>query len=288
MGRGDRMKISICNELFQGWPIEKVFDYAARLGYDGVELAPFTLAESVRDVSMAERKRISKAAESAGIEIVGLHWLLVKPGGLSINHPDGEVRKRTQDYLRELINFCGDLGGKVLVHGSPKQRTVQEGWDPSEAWKRAHQTWEVCAKMSERQGILYCLEPLSPADTNFINTADEALRMVQEIGHPNLKIAFDCRSASLSEGAPLPQVLNGVLRNGNLGHVHVNDPNGRGPGFGELQFPPVLRTLIDGGYQGYVSVEVFDFEPDPETIASRSIGYLRGIYEALGHYSQQD
>lgn len=283
MGTGDCMKISICNELFQGWPIERIFDYAAQLGYGGVELAPFTLAESVTDISMAERKRISKAAESAGVEIVGLHWLLVKPEGLSINHPDGEIRKRTQDYLKELIHFCGDLGAKVLVHGSPKQRTVQEGWDPSEAWKRARQTWEICAKTSERQGVFYCLEPLSPADTNFINTVDEALRMVQGIGHPNLKIAFDCRSASASEGAPLPQVLTRVFGSGNLGHVHVNDPNGRGPGFGELELAPVLNTLIDGGYRGYVSVEVFDFEPDPQTIASRSMGYLHGICEALGH-----
>jgi D-psicose/D-tagatose/L-ribulose 3-epimerase len=281
------MKISICNELFRDWPIEKVFEYAARLGYGGVELAPFTLAESVTDISMAERKRISKAAQSVGIEIAGLHWLLVKPEGLSINHPEGEIRKRTQDYLTELIRFCGDLGGKVLVHGSPKQRTVQEGWDPSEAWERARQTLEVCAETSVRHGVLYCLEPLSRAETNFINTADEALRMVREIGHPNLKITFDCRSASLSEGASLPQVLSTVLDSGNLGHVHVNDPNGRGPGFGELQFAPVLKVLIDGRYQGYVSVEVFDFEPDPQTIASRSMGYLHGIYEALGHSFRQ-
>jgi sugar phosphate isomerase/epimerase len=52
------MKISICNELFEGWAIEKVFDYAAQLGYDGVELAPFTLGETASDISAAERKRI--------------------------------------------------------------------------------------------------------------------------------------------------------------------------------------------------------------------------------------
>lgn len=281
------MKISICNELFQGWPIERVFGYAARLGYGGVELAPFTLAESVTDISMAEREGISKAAQSVGVEIVGLHWLLVKPEGLCIHHPDGEMRKRTQNYLKELIRFCGDLGGKVLVHGSPKQRTVQEGWDPSEAWRRARETFELCAEASKRQGVLYCLEPLSRSETNFINVADDALRMIQEIGHSSLKIAFDCRSVSLSEDAPLPQVLDKVLGSGNLGHVHVNDPNGRGPGFGELRFAPIIKTLTDGGYQGYISVEVFDFEPDPETIASRSMGYLYGICEALGHSSRQ-
>jgi sugar phosphate isomerase/epimerase len=110
------MKISVCNELFEGWDIEKTFDYAAQLGYDGVELAPFTMGETALDISAGARKRIRKAAETAGIEIVGLHWLLVKPEGLYINHPDSAIRKKTQDYLKALIDLCGDLGGKILVH----------------------------------------------------------------------------------------------------------------------------------------------------------------------------
>ena len=113
------MKISICNELFEGWDIAKVFDYAAQLGYDAVELAPFTLGETASAISAAQRKEIRQAAEKAGIEIAGLHWLLVKPAGLYINHPDADVRKTTQNYLKELIDLCGDLGGKVLVHGPP-------------------------------------------------------------------------------------------------------------------------------------------------------------------------
>ena len=80
------MKISICNELFQGWPIEKVFEYAALLGYDGVEIAPYTLADSVTEITQARRRRIRRAAEEAGVEIVGLHWLLARPEGLYINH----------------------------------------------------------------------------------------------------------------------------------------------------------------------------------------------------------
>lgn len=67
------MKIAICNELFQGWPIKKVFQYAAQLGYNGVQIAPFTLANSVLDVSMDRRRAIRRAAETSGVEIVGLH-----------------------------------------------------------------------------------------------------------------------------------------------------------------------------------------------------------------------
>ncbi|CAB1064179.1 hypothetical protein D1BOALGB6SA_8970 [Olavius sp. associated proteobacterium Delta 1] len=276
------MKISICNELFEGWDIAQVFDYAAQLGFDGVELAPFTLGETASDISAAKRKRIRQAAEKAGIEIVGLHWLLVKPQGLYINHPDVNVRITTQNYLKELVDLCGDLGGKVLVHGSPQQRTVREEWDPAETRKRALETFRVCAEAAHSRDVFYCLEALTTVDTNFINTIDEALQMVDEIGHPNFQTMLDCRSIHASAKAELPRVLQAALETGKLKHVHLNDPNGRGPGFGDLQFTPLLKILHDAEYQGYISVEVFDFNPNPQTIAGRSIGYLHGILESIG------
>ena len=276
------MKIAICNELFEGWPLEEVFEYLARIGYDAVELAPFTIAETASDISASERKRIVSAAKSAGLEIAGLHWLLVKPEGLYINHPDKAIRKKTQNYLKEVINLCGDLTGKVLVHGSPNQRTIQTGWDPIESWKRARETFEVCAETAEKQGVYYCLEALTTKDTNFINTIDQALQMVNEVDHPNFQTMFDCRSISASATSDLSAVLEMALQTGKLRHVHINDPNGRGPGFGDLQFGSLLKVLLDGSYAGYISVEVFDFKPDPQTIASRSLGYLHGILETLG------
>jgi len=276
------MKTAICNELFEGWDIEKVFDYTAQLGYDGVELAPFTLGETASDISAVERKRIREAAEKAGIEIVGLHWLLVRPEGLYINHPDVNVRRTTQNYLKELIDLCGDLGGKVLVHGSPNQRNVKKGWDPAETWKLARETFQVCAEAAQSRDVFYCLEALTTTETNFINTIDEALHMVDEINHPNFQAMLDCRSIHASAKSELPLVLKAALDTGKLRHVHVNDPNKRGPGFGDLQFTPLLKILHEADYPGYISVEVFDFKPDPQTIAGRSIGYLQGICESLG------
>ena len=276
------MKIAVCNELFKEWSIDQVFDYAAGLGYDGVELAPFTLGETALEISATERSRIRRAAERAGVEIVGLHWLLVKPAGLYINHPEKQIRRKTQDYLKALVDLCADLGGQVLVHGSPNQRNVQNGWDRAEAWHRARETFEVCARAAEARGIFYCLEALTAADTNFINTFDEALQMVGEINSPNLQTMFDCRSMAAGVKGDLAHALAGALDTGKLRHVHINDPNGRGPGFGDLQFAPLLKVLIDGHYRGYISVEVFDFAPNPETIASRSIGYLHGLCESLG------
>src|SRR4030065_841660 len=185
MNKKNPLKTSICNELFQGWPIERVFEYAARLVYDGVEIAPFTLAESVTEISTKRRNAIRRAAEDNGIEIVGLHWLLVKPEGLYINHPDEYIRIQTQEYIEALIHFCADIGGKVLVHGSPHQRTVQEGWDLQETWDFAKETFKVCLKTARKRNVLYCIEPLARPSTNFINTVGEALQLVKEVRHPN-------------------------------------------------------------------------------------------------------
>jgi len=280
MAEKNSIKISICNELFQGWPIEKVFEYIAKLGYDGVEIAPFTLADSVTEISSKRRKEIRLAAEKNGIEIIGLHWLLLKPEGLYINHPDEFIRIQTQEYIEALIHFCADLGGKILVHGSPHQRTIQEGWNAKDSWDYAKETFKVSLKAAQQRNVIYCIEPLAPALTNFINTVEEAVRLVKEIRHPNFKMVFDCRSASASEKS-LTGALIRALESGYLRHVHVNDANGMGPGFGETEFLPVLRTLMKNGYRGYISVEVFRFDPDPQTIASRSIGYLKGILKGL-------
>jgi len=274
------MKISVCNELFKGWPMDRIFSYAAQLGYDGIEIAPYTLADSVTEISHEKRKAIRRAAEENGIEIIGLHWLLVKPEGLYINHPDEFIRIKTQEYIEALIHFCADIGGKVLIHGSGHQRKVQEKCTFREAWEWARETFEACLETARKRNVIYCIEPLTRASTNFINTVEEALRMVKEIRHPNFKMVFDCRSATAHEESIIGALLR-ALESRALYHVHVNDATGRGPGFGETKFAPILKTLRESGYKRHISVEVFDYDPNPETIASRSIGYLRGILESL-------
>src|SRR4030066_2117833 len=159
------MKISICNELVQGWPIEKVFDYTAQLGYDGVEIAPYTLADSVTEISSSRRKAIRRAAEKSGIEIAGLHWLLAKPEGLHISHPDEIIRVRTQEYIEALIHFCADIGGELLLHGSSHQRKIEDKWGLAESRERALETFEICLKTARRRKVTYCIEPLLTTNT---------------------------------------------------------------------------------------------------------------------------
>jgi sugar phosphate isomerase/epimerase len=275
------MKFGISSRVFKEWSIERIFNYAAEVGYDGVEIIPRTLTKGAAEISRSNRIRIRDLAHSSGIDIVGLHSLLVWPEGFHISHVDGAVRKRTQTHLQELIHLCADLGGRILVHGSGSQRMVEKNWNPAHAWEYARETFQICAQTAEKQGVLYCLEPLRRVETNFINTVEEAVKMVEEVGNPHFKITLDCRHTLSNETEELPQVIKNVFHIGHLGHVHLNDMNGRGPGFGHVLFFPVLKALKEINYQGYASVEVFEYDPDPQTIASRSIGYLKGITEVI-------
>lgn len=266
------MKFAICNETFQGWNWEQTCRFTAELGYDGIEIAPFTLAEDIRTLDAAQRREIRRTAEHAGLEVVGLHWLLVSPKGLSVTDPDPAVRQATADYLVALTDFCGDVGGRVMVFGSPKQRQIPDGETAETAAARFMGSLRPALDRAEAHGITLCLEPLPPPEANFLLTLEEVAALMRRLNHPAAKTIFDVKSAS-SEGRPLPDLIANYAPQ--IAHVHANDANRRGPGFGETDFQPILSALQAAGYAGYVSVEVFDYSPDPETIATQSLRYLR-------------
>lgn len=272
------IRFGICNELFEDWPLERVLSYCADVGYDGVEVAPFTLAEDIRDLAPEAVAEMRRAAERAGMEILGLHWLLASPKGLSLNGPEDAVRGETLDFLKALVGLCHELGGGVMVFGSPGQRTVAEGDSAEAAWERAVAMLKAAGDEAERQGVTIALEPLTTKETNFLNTKDEAVRLIEAIGCPAVRLHLDVKAMVGQEAQPPAAIIR--ESKDHLAHVHANDANLRGPGFGDVDFRPIAAALADIGYDGYVSVEVFDFSPDPETIATRSLEYLREVFAA--------
>jgi len=269
------MRFSICNEIFRGWKIEDIFSSAARIGYDGVEIAPFTLADSVTQLSAARRTEIREAAAHSKVFITGIHWVLVKPEGLYINHTDEAIRTRTATYFCDLVEFCADLGGKIMVVGSPKQRNILPGVSLEQAAAWAAETFRAAVKRAEDRGVTICFEPLAPAETNFINTAIDAIRFVERVPSPNFKIILDVK-AMCSESKPIPQIIQESWPH--FGYFHANDKNLKGPGFGDVDFKPIAAALKSVGYQGFVSVEVFNFDEGPEVIATKSLEYLRKTF----------
>lgn len=268
-------KFAICNELFQGWTLEDILRLASALGYHGVEIAPFTITDDVRKFSREDRKRIKSMASSYSVQIVGIHWILVSPIGLHITHFDPFVRNQTKDYLMELIRFTSDIGAKTMVLGSPKQRNILEGMKREEAWEFMRQTLRECCEEAAKSGIYICLEPLSRNQTNMINTTEEALAMLNDVGHPNLRINLDVYSMS-DEGKPMDELIRhaGPM----LAHFHANDTNGRGPGHGDADYQAIAKALKEIEYRGFISVEILEPCNDPLAMAVDSMINLRKFF----------
>jgi D-psicose/D-tagatose/L-ribulose 3-epimerase len=261
-------------------PFAEQCAYAAALGYDALEVAPFTLGDEPHRLSAAARAAMRRGAADAGLALVGLHWLLVTPGGLSLNGPDAAARARTVDVMRALVGLCADLGARVMVHGSPAQRTVGAGDDPAAARARARDAFAAVAADAEAAGITYCIEPLGRRETNFVNTVAEAAALAADVGSPAFKTMIDTAAAAATEAEPVAALVERWMPTGMIAHVQVNDRNGQGPGQGQDRFAPLLAALARHRYSGAVSVEPFDYQPDGRAAAARAIGYLRGILEA--------
>lgn len=266
------MKYAICNETFEGWDHARVCECAAKHGYTGLELAPFTLASRITDVTSARRAELRKQAEAAGVSIIGLHWLLAKTEGFHLTSPDAEVRKRTGEYFAELATAAAEMGGDILVLGSPFQRNLADGMTPEQGDDLAADTLSHCLKALEAGKVHLCLEPLTTAETNYMTCAADGVRLARKLAHPFVKLHLDVKAMS-SEVQPVPDVIRANREF--FHHFHANDKNLRGPGFGDVDFKPIFQALKDVSYSGWVSVEVFDYKPDPETIARESIRYMR-------------
>ena len=272
------MLLSLCNEVIRELSFERQCEFARKIGYDGLEIAPFTLSEEPHLLPGSRRAEIRGAAAAAGIAITGLHYLMIAPKGLSITSADAGQRARTVDVMRRLCDLAVDLGGHYLVHGSPAQRRLDPGKE-AEGRKWGAECFAAAAEAAGKAGVTYCIEPLAPPDNNFVHTVDEAVQIVRAVASPALKTMVDCAAAGRAEAQSIPELLARWLPTGLIGHVHFNDPNRRGPGEGELPFAPILRELKVGAYAGVAGIEPFIYEPDGPACAARAIGYIRGLME---------
>lgn len=280
------MKIALCNEVLRPLPFARQCELAAALGYDGLEVAPFTLADDPLGLSDAQARQFAGIAQDHGLLVTGLHWLLVAPAGLSMVSSDAGLRARTAAVMERLVELCAAMGGRYLVHGSPKQRSVPADTPPQQAWERARDCLQRAAARAQACGVTYCLEPLAPNETDLINTVEQAVRMLEQIGSPALRTMIDCSAAGQTEVLPVAALIERWMPTGHIAHVQVNDPNRRGPGQGAMAFAPILRSLQAMQRQGHcgewIAVEPFDYVPDGPGCAARAIGYLRGVLEELG------
>jgi D-psicose/D-tagatose/L-ribulose 3-epimerase len=275
------MKLALCNEVLRHLPFDQQCATAAALRCDALELAPFTLAEDPRQLTPSLARSLRDTAAGHGLVISSLHWLLVKPEGLSLSTPDTALQARTVDFLHHLIEFAAGCGAEVLVHGSPAQRSPQPGQSVADALSRCEAAWAALAPHAEAAGLTYCIEPLSRAETPVLNTLAEAAALIARIGSPALRTMLDLSAAAQTEGSDAATLIRRHLPGGDIAHVQLNDRNRRGPGQGETPIAPALAALFGLGYRGWLAIEPFDYHPDPLACAAFSCGYVRALLDGL-------
>ena len=269
------MKLSLCNEVIRELPFDRQCTLAAGLGYRGLELAPFTFGEEAWRMPAGKRAEIRRACSAAGIEVSGLHWLLVAPAGLSITTADRTAWQKSVGVLRASVDLCAELGGSYLVHGSPAQRRVITKDDAA----RAEEAWLLAAEQAALARVAYCIEPLARPECNFVNTLGEAAELVRRLGNPALRTMVDTLAAGLMEPEPVADAIRRWMPTGLMAHIQFNDRNRRGPGQGEDRFASIVRALRETAYGGWIAMEPFVYEPDGPTCAARMAGYVSALLE---------
>lgn len=275
-----RFRLAVCSETFPSLSFGGLCETARRTGYTGLEIDPSGLGADPAALNANERRSIARHMSLNGLEYCGLHSFLKAPSGLHLTAPDVAVRKRTWDYFARMIDLAADLGPApaLMVLGSSKQRQAVDGATPGDAIQRLTEGLAKVAPRAAQRKVTILVEPLAPHLCNVINTMDEAVAVVAQVNSPAVQSMFDTHNTT-AEKAPLPDVIRKHFAR--IKHVHLNELDGRYPGAGNFAFGPVLQTLRDLGYRGWLSVEVFDFKPSGEIVARLAADHVRNVEAGL-------
>src|SRR5438045_7931145 len=155
---------AICNEAFEKFSFADACRAIRKVGYEGIEIAPFTLAENPATIPPSKRDEYRSIMDAEGLRFVGLHWLMVSPKGLHVTTPDAALRARSWQHIRNLIDLCADLGPRgVMVFGSPKQRETTGGLSREEATRHYVEGLAGVAPQAEARGVTVLIEALPKA-----------------------------------------------------------------------------------------------------------------------------
>ena len=263
---------ALCNELLaeEGMDLSEQARVASALGYVGLELAPATLGPDPHRLPASRIASVRSRIEDHGIRVTGLHWLLSHLPDASITDPSRSNGAR--DVLLGLVDLCAELGGRVLVHGSPAQRRRPEGMEDAELTDHLAGFFGPIADHARAAGVTYCIEPLAECDV--IHTVAEGAALVDAVGNPAFRTMIDCSAAGRTE-PPVADLIRHWLPTGLIGHVHANDTNRGAPGMGDDPFGDIVAALDECGWPHPVGVEPFRTCVDARVTAAIGIATLK-------------
>ncbi len=261
----DEVPMTLAVALLEGSFVEKV-EKASSLGFEGVELMPTDPMS--QDVDLAR-----STIESAGLEVAAIGTGAMSPAlGMTLLNQDMAVAQQAQDRLIQLIDFAAQVGAPIVTIGSFRGRLA---WGGKSAHARLTDALCQASDHAANRGVRVVIEPLTHFINDFINTADDGVTFVKNIGHPALGIMLDTYHVNIEENS-WTEPFKYLHDLGLLWHIHVGDNNRLAPGKGLIDFPAIIETLSRVGYDGYLSAELLPL-PTPDRAARDTIEHLKPL-----------
>ncbi len=254
--------------LLSGTWTEKL-DKAVHLGVDGLELM-------TADPGRLDAGEIRGSLQAHGLAVVAIgSGAAAMQAGLNLLHADPGVAERAVNRLDELIEFAASVGAPLVTVGSFRGKLA---WVGAGGRARLVEILRRAADRAAAAGVRLALEPLNRYEADLVNTAEQGLEFVEDVGHPALGLLLDTFHVNLEE-ASWEAPFRSLMQAGRLWHVHLGDNNRLAPGRGMIDFAALVRNLRSLGYDQTLSAELLAL-PDPDTAARQTVEFMRPLLEA--------
>ncbi len=242
---------------------EQSIKKASEYGYDGVELA----LKSVEDIDRAQlRSWLSKYNMEVSCITTGQVFADL---GLYFTHPDLEMRKKTIEVFKGLIDVAGEFGG--LINAGRTRGFVGPGQTKEEAENLFVDTMQILCDEAEKKQVQVLIEPVNRYEINFVNSLDEGAVVLEKVERSNCGLHADVFHMNLEDD----KIGGSLIRNAKwVKYVHLADSNRYAPGLGHIDFDEVFDALKQNRYDGWVSVEILPGD-DPDWMARKAIDFLK-------------
>ncbi|MDQ0475390.1 sugar phosphate isomerase/epimerase family protein [Labrys wisconsinensis] len=259
------------------YPLDEVVRRLARIGYDGIEIGCAAPHAWPAYLPAARRAELRRLMQGEGLPAVSL---LPAPGGgpgFNAASPVAEERQGTVAHYKEVVDLAADLGAGIVLYIAGWQVF---GTGRRDAWAWSTQALTEIGRHARERGIIVAIEPTA-ADSNLVETADDALEMMRETGLPNVKVMFDTYHALYRN-----EVAADYIRQmgADLAHIHFADTDRGAPGDGTVDWTGVMQAVRDAGFAGHLTMEIgfHTRKADPDHYARRALAYCKAIEASLG------
>jgi len=267
------VKLSVSNIAWDSNAMEEHLALLKELECDGVEIAPSCIWKEPVEAGKGEIESLRRLVSKYGLVIPAFHALLFTRPDLYL-FGEESLREKTVSYLRDLIRLAGKLSVDVLVYGSPASRRVGDKQYKT-CYEIAVEAFRSLGREAALHDVVFCIEPLGPSESDFIQTAEEGHRIVRDVGHSHFGLHLDAK-AMMDAGENFEDIFRKYAPI--LKHFHVGDPGLAPPGHTGMDHSGIGRALNKAGYDGFISIEMKRGFGNTKEVIRNSVKYVREKY----------